>query len=251
MTEETAPASVSGMRWYATVQVAVFANPDDYQQCCIGEREADGAGEVAQTLLDTHPDTAGTKYRVLVWANAERTGPVWTYSRNSASRFNPYTGETVDVDQLPFHELTDESDPKTNPILTPAAQAMRDAADAETAEGLAQAETVNGIRGTLQRNEYGGYVFIVSAEEELAAISAMAAQFDGAGCPDKSVIRLALERQLTGAAQSLQHAIAAAEQYAADSGHGLPWHYHEPALTSVSIAAAAYQAAFMYWKTYS
>lgn len=245
---ENETSRVHDPEWHITVQRAVgWEDPRNWEQCCIAERLGGSAVEVAGPFIQSHPDTATHTHRVLLWGNANRTGVVWTVTKDSAHRFNPYTGEHADLLRLPLFVEPQQDSPGVNPILTPAEPGADPERDAQTAAGLKWAEAVRAVSLADTGGPVGAQVnkpYVGTFADFLAANPGFVKD---PNAPDAPEAVRTYGSSMVFAARVLEEAMKAAIDYAATHHDGERWSNVEECLAPVAAAASTFTAAYMLW----
>lgn len=235
--------------WYGMVQKAIEAPGElDWVMCCSTTGFGSDPMEVAKGMLLAHPDRNDIVHRAVLWTNPEHTGLVWRISQTSANRFNPNTGETIDLDPLP---IPLEPQGKQVPELT------KEQAKVITLWERSQNETAAGLRWATAadkaRNQPYPQPLVTQGED--AAAAAFRAQFEARkedidpsenrgpqGIPHN------YQPAVVKTARVLNEAIQAAAEYARTHHEGVEWTNIEECLSPVATASSAFVAAYMMWR---
>jgi len=248
MTEDNQPARAP-LNWWGMVQVAVGTEPiPDWGMCCAVTLTGDDPAALAAPLLAAHPDADNRRHRVVLWANEERTGPVWRISHTSASRFNPNTGETTTMEPLPFSPVPQDNPTVPPAAVTPEGEVQWRKSENATAAGLRWASAADKAR-----NQPWPQPVVLQGED--AAAAAFRASFETAKesvdpSEDQGPQGIPVDYQpaVVKTARVLNEAVMSASEYVRTHHEGLEWSNVEECLAPVAAAASAFVAAYTMWR---
>jgi hypothetical protein len=248
MTEDNRPVR-DPLNWWGMVQVAVGAESiPDWGMCCAVTLTGDDPVALAAPLLAAHPDADNRSHRVVLWANEERTGPVWRINHTSASRFNPNTGETTTLEPLPIPVASQDIPAVPLAAVTPEGEIQWRKSEDETAAGLRWAQAADKARNQ-------PYPQPVAVKGENAAAAAYRARFeatkeaiDPSGNQGPQGIPHDYAPNVVATARVLNDAIVTAGEYARTHHDGVEWSNIEECLAPVAAASAAFVAAYTMWR---
>lgn len=235
--------------WYGLVQKALEAPGEPHWATCCTVTGARGAAiDVARDLLRSHPVGDGVLYRVALWANREHTGVVWRISNTGAHRFNPYTGETVDLEPLPISVEPQGNPPaEQTPAQPDGAAAWKESQDA-TRAGLKWAEAVGKVPWSTIADSVGAQVnppYVGSFADFLAKNPGFVRDPNS---PVAQRISPDVPHHVTETARILGDVIGAAVDYIATHEPESHWGTVEDCLSPIATAASAFVTAYMMWR---
>lgn len=247
--DEQQESAVHDPQWYIAIQHAERGvEHPEWAQCCVTQRLGGTPRDIGEELLATHLDTDDTVYRVLIWSNPERTGVVWAVTRDSAVRFNPYTGERSELLPLPLPVAPQGNSPaEPAPERPDGAEQWREAQTA-TEAGLKWAEAAEKARNQPYPQADDARLNQAAAQRIRADYVAARDRAERETTDGPQRIPVDYEPAVVNTARMLNEAIQTVTDYVRTHRDTSDWATVEECLAPIATAASGFVTAYMMWR---